>query len=417
MARAALSGFWQRVGERPRLDGLDERETAEVLLRVGCLTGWIGSARQIEGAQELALDLLSECADAFARRGDSEKYAEAQNGIALAYWRMAAFDEARIRLRTLLDGKPGASGEQTLSAILILSMVERSEGNPDEALGIHEKAAPLFQGDGVSAHFKGVFHHGYGLSHRKAGNTDEALIEYAAAAGFFEEAGETKWLAAIENNIGFLLYTLQSYNQALPHLLRAREHYVGIGDRRGASQVSETISRVFVEVGDYEEAEHAARSAVLTLREGDEKALLIEALTSHGTALARLGRRREAHAAFGEAEQEALNYVGRKEAGAVVKRMIEELIAPLCLDAGLPLEDPVNLLEKRIIKSALVASDRSMKEVALRLGVEYDTLRYIINERHPELRGDRSPVTPRRRGLSKRNRSRIKKISDGRKKG
>jgi hypothetical protein len=44
-ARAAMSEFWQRIGERPQVDGLDERARAEVLLRTGALSGWIGSSR------------------------------------------------------------------------------------------------------------------------------------------------------------------------------------------------------------------------------------------------------------------------------------------------------------------------------------------------------------------------------------
>jgi hypothetical protein len=37
------------VGERPVLDELDEATAAEVLLRAGTLTGWLGSTKQIEG--------------------------------------------------------------------------------------------------------------------------------------------------------------------------------------------------------------------------------------------------------------------------------------------------------------------------------------------------------------------------------
>jgi hypothetical protein len=48
-AREAMGELWSRVGERPVLDGLDEATAAEVLLRAGVLTGWIGSTKQIEG--------------------------------------------------------------------------------------------------------------------------------------------------------------------------------------------------------------------------------------------------------------------------------------------------------------------------------------------------------------------------------
>ena len=38
-ARQILSDFWQRVGERPKLVGLDVAARADVLLRSGTLTG------------------------------------------------------------------------------------------------------------------------------------------------------------------------------------------------------------------------------------------------------------------------------------------------------------------------------------------------------------------------------------------
>jgi len=56
-ARLALGDSWQRVGERPKVNGLTEIARAELLLRAGSLTARIGSAHQIEGALEIAKDL------------------------------------------------------------------------------------------------------------------------------------------------------------------------------------------------------------------------------------------------------------------------------------------------------------------------------------------------------------------------
>jgi len=50
-ARQALSGLWTLIGERPSLKGLTAETQAELLLRVGTLTGYLGSAQQIGGAQ------------------------------------------------------------------------------------------------------------------------------------------------------------------------------------------------------------------------------------------------------------------------------------------------------------------------------------------------------------------------------
>jgi hypothetical protein len=42
------------MNEQPQVAGLDPHTQAEVLLRVGVLWGWVGSTRQVEGAQERA---------------------------------------------------------------------------------------------------------------------------------------------------------------------------------------------------------------------------------------------------------------------------------------------------------------------------------------------------------------------------
>jgi len=94
-ARLVLSEFWQRIGDRPKLDGLDESTRAELLLRVGTLTGWLGSASQIPGAQEIAKDLISEAGDLFDRLGLRAKVAETRVDLGLCYWREGALDEAR----------------------------------------------------------------------------------------------------------------------------------------------------------------------------------------------------------------------------------------------------------------------------------------------------------------------------------
>src|SRR5216684_2077904 len=56
----AMAELWSRVGERPDVEGLEQGTAARVLLRAGVLTGWIGTVRQISGAQETAKNLISE---------------------------------------------------------------------------------------------------------------------------------------------------------------------------------------------------------------------------------------------------------------------------------------------------------------------------------------------------------------------
>ncbi len=38
-AHGAMGDLWQRIGERPHLDGFDQHTAAEILLRAGALSG------------------------------------------------------------------------------------------------------------------------------------------------------------------------------------------------------------------------------------------------------------------------------------------------------------------------------------------------------------------------------------------
>src|SRR6185295_3874856 len=95
-ARLVLGEFWEDVGHRPKLDGLEVNVRADMLLLVGALSGWLGSARQTPGAQEFAKDLISESSAIFEGLGLTEKLAESRVELGICYWRLGALDEARI---------------------------------------------------------------------------------------------------------------------------------------------------------------------------------------------------------------------------------------------------------------------------------------------------------------------------------
>src|SRR5205085_9979060 len=95
-ARDALAELWQGVGQRPKLEGLTTLTAAELLLRAGSLSGWLGSAQQIEKAQEAAKDLISESITSFQSLGNPVRAAAAQSELGYCYWREGAYDEARV---------------------------------------------------------------------------------------------------------------------------------------------------------------------------------------------------------------------------------------------------------------------------------------------------------------------------------
>jgi tetratricopeptide (TPR) repeat protein len=330
-ARRAMGDLWQHVGERPNLEGLGDGARAEVLLRAGALSGFIGSSGQIAGAQEFAKNLIGESAEFFRAAGEIEREAESLSELGYCYWREGAHDEARIMLHESLARLAPESNEERAQTLLRLAIVESSATRYNDALRVLTQAAPLFDQSANDAK-RGTFHmelavalDALALAERREDYTDRALVEYAAASYHFERAGHARYRAAAENNYAYLLLKRGDYTGAHEHLDTARRIFVNLKDRTHAAQVDETRARVLVAEGRLGEAEAAARSAVRALGAGGEQALLAEALTAHGEALARLGRKDEARAVLRRAAETAERAGNLEGAGLAALTTLERL--------------------------------------------------------------------------------------------
>jgi tetratricopeptide (TPR) repeat protein len=337
-ARAAMAELWQRVGEHPQLKGLEPRTSAEVLLRAGSLTGWIGSSRQIEGAQEIAKDLISESASIFEALQETEKAAEAYVDLAICYWREGAFDEARVTLREVLNRLTDKESEQRARALLNSALVDIFSKRFNDALHTLTEAAPYFEENSNHA-AKGRFHgqlalvlRNLGTSEQREDYTDQALVEYAAASYHFEQAGQTRFRAGVENNLGYLFSVKGKLAQAHEHLDRAHLLFSSLKDIVHTAQVDDTRARVLLAQKRNLEAEKISRAAVRILEKGDEQSLLAEALTTHGVALARLGRYEEARLMLERAIEAGFQAGDNEGAGVAALTIIEELSERLNAD-------------------------------------------------------------------------------------
>lgn len=330
-ARHVLEGFWQRVGERPAVGGLDDEIRAEVLLRTGTLTGWIGSAQQISGAQAIAKDLISESAGLFEKLGLAERVAEARIDLGICYWREGALDEARVTLQDVLSQLGDRKTEQRLRAVLNAAIVEKVSVRYRDALRIHTDAAPLFAESGNHA-LRGKFHNEFatvlkniGLAERREDYIDRALVEYAAASFHFEEAGHQRFLGVVENNLGFLYVHLGRFEDAHQHLGRARSAAVALKDHGLVAQFDDSRAKAFLGEGRYTEAETIARASVRSLEQGGEQSLLAGVLITLGTSLARLDRNEESLAALLRGSETAEQAGDQETAGIAFLTIVEEL--------------------------------------------------------------------------------------------
>ncbi|HEY0077923.1 MAG TPA: tetratricopeptide repeat protein [Pyrinomonadaceae bacterium] len=446
-AREALGGLWQGVGERPHVEGLEQSTAAEVLLRVGVLTGWLGSIHEIKDAQERAKNLISESARLFESQ---KKILESETELAFCYWREGGYDEARVILRDVLS-QLKTDSELKAKAILRSAIVEWSSLYYSNALCILSDAAPLFEKinnptikGGYFDALAGVLVN-LGASEHREDYTDRAFVEYAAASFHFEQAGHKRYLANVENNLGFLYFKVGKFTEAHKHLDYARRILTSLKDSGTVAQVDETRARVFIAQEKYSHAESVARSAVRILEKGGRQSLLAEALTTHGVALARLSYHEQArftlyravevahvsgavntagHAALAIIE-ELSGHLSADEMQAVYQRAYQWLLASQeshtlqrllkaanrvlsayggaqgtlsKLEAGTKgtLKDVMLKYEKEILRQALRAANGSVTRAADLLGIHYQSLVYALKNRHRDLVLERSPAKPRK---------------------
>jgi tetratricopeptide (TPR) repeat protein len=454
-AAETLSPFWSGICNRPITKGLTQEAKAELLLRSGTLTGWLGSANQIAGAQEKAKDLISESAELFEKLTLPEKVAEARVDLSICYWREGALDEARVTLRLVLDSFQGSESEQRLRALLNSAMVERTATREQDALQICTGAAPLFQASSNDA-LKGKFHNTFGnvlkdlgIAKNREDYIDRALVEFAAASYHFEQAGHTRFLGRVENNVGYLFATIGRFAEAHEHLTQSRVLLNSVGDHGGAAGAEDTRAQTFLLQGKYDEAERLARRAVHALRQGGEQAVLAEALTTHGRALARLKQANVAKAALDQALDISQTVGNPDRGGLAAITAIEELSDYLSVDVlhdyyrtaetllsnsqnlsfktrlgecarrvlalvlanaattetvpplqpGFSLDSEVLRYEGNLIRRALEESGGSVTRAARLLGVTHQGLAFILNGRHSDLLSIRTPVKRRRRSI------------------
>jgi tetratricopeptide (TPR) repeat protein len=265
---------------------------------------------------------------------------------------------------------------------------------------------------------------------------------------YLANAGHTRYLARVENNIGFILLQLGRTIEALIHLDKARVIFVSLKDSGSVAQVNETRARVFLVEKRFANAESAIFAAIRTFEKGEDSSLLAEALTTEGSIFARSGKHDSARETFNRASEVAAAAGDSHLAAGAQLRMIEELgsILPgaellatyrkadqyvgdhanqselqalqLCGDIvldkleelhnaeeellGGTLEEEISHFEARLIARALEQENGSVTRAAHELGLTHQGLSKILDGRHSPLAGARRPKRNRRKSIMRR---------------
>jgi signal transduction histidine kinase/CheY-like chemotaxis protein len=321
---------WWNLSEWPRHHGLSNEAAAELLLTAGTLSGWIASTRQVHGDQEWAQALLNGAIALFEQVDKGSRAAEGRIELAACYYREGLFDLSRATLRSALQSLSEDERELKVVALIRLASVERHAARLHDALNVLHETSAIAAAAG--AWIQGRLHSEFATTLKELGVAenqieyfDRALVHYQEAFLQFEKIGNLRFVAAIENNHGYLLLTLGRLDQARVHLQRARELFKDLGDSVGCAQVDETLAQLYLASHQPRLAERSVRLAVDTLETTGENALLAEALTTQGLVLCRLGRRHEAKPALERARRVAERCGDYEGAGKSLLILIEEM--------------------------------------------------------------------------------------------
>jgi tetratricopeptide (TPR) repeat protein len=442
-AKDELGELWAGIGEPPQSD-FEPRLRAEVLLQCGTLSGWLGSAKQLD-VQEKAKDLLTEALNIFQTFNIKPKVSETQYELSRCYFRAGSFDDARVVLNEAMKGLE--DGELQAKILIRQATIEIWVGRYYEALEILKKAQEHFESYGDA--IKGRWHGQMALVLRRlatqANRTDyfdRAIVEYTAAIYHYELAQHERYCATNLNNLAFLLYKLDRCPEAHEHLERSREILERLNDTGFLAQVEETRARVLIAEERYEEALKVIHGVIEAFVRSGEQALLADALTIKATAQARRRDGERSLDSFRRAINVAENAGALSNAGRAAMAMIEEhgagrlsdveiywayrnadrwlattqdaedigrlracarvvtrrLYGPE-LDEYFTLPETVLRYEGRFIEQALREEGGSVTRAARRLGMSHQSLGAVIKTRHQSLRDKRSPEVKRRKSI------------------
>src|SRR5262249_11123554 len=204
-------------------------------------------------------------------------------------------------LRACLDELTDREPDLKASALIRLAVVERRAGRLHDSVRYLEAAEKFIHTVGPSAAGR---YHGesattlkeLGLAEGRSDYLERAVVSYQASLDCFKLLNNRRFVAVTENNHGFLLLSLNRFDEAETHLICARKLFEEFSDELKRAQVDETLSRLYQASDRYELAQLSIAQSVNTLENSGEDGLLAEALTTQGLILCQLGKRYEAKA-------------------------------------------------------------------------------------------------------------------------
>ena len=326
-ARLILGRWWPKT-TWPPLNELDPHTAADLLFTLGNLIGYLSMTGRIDKGQRHAESYLSGSIALLEQLGRKALSAEARIELARCYYREGLFDEARETLALALADLPADQTELRSQCLVLYGAVDRDSGRLRDSLARLEEATSIETGQLVT----GRWHLEMATTLKELARS-ESKDEYYSKAGYhfqralyeFEAIGSHRISAATENNLGYLLLSLDLYRESEAHLLHALELFNCFSDHVRAAQVNETLTHLYLAMRDFPRAQQSIDKAVTRLERSDGEAMLAEALITKGIVACRQNRSTEGKKSFESAHRVAERCGDSEGAGRALLTMFEEM--------------------------------------------------------------------------------------------
>ena len=325
----ALQNWWT-IGQWPELDQLTAYSAADLLFTAGTLADCMASTGQFAMGHKHSEALLNGSLALCDLLGLKTRASEVRAELGACYYRQGFFDLARSTLQQSLDTLSNQHQDLKSLCLFRLAVVDRHAGRLQDSLDRLRETAEAVNSAGPW--IRGRYHQEFGTTQRDLAAADgrpayfeRALENFKRALYEFEAVGNHRYVAAVLNNIGFVLLALDRLSESETYLYRARSLFSKFGDQVRCSQVDETLAQLYLAEGRFESADERIVRALSVLEKADEEALLAEALITQGRVLIRLDRPSEAKAAFDGAHRIAERRGHYEGAGLALLVMLEEL--------------------------------------------------------------------------------------------
>lgn len=321
---------WSTPGKWPKLNTLNPYTAADLLFTLGTLSAWMAATNQVMHGHKQAEILLSGSIAMFEQLGATTCSVEARVELARCFFRQGLFDIARVTLADAAAELSDDEFELRDSCLALWAAVERDSGRYKDALKLLRQAinAAEMRGNVDSVrcyHELAVTLKDFFISERIDVLADEAKICFEKALYVCEAVGNHRVAAAVQNNLGFLLFNLGLFEESETCLLHSKRMFVCLSDVIREALVNETLSRLYIETKQYDQARQVVEQAIQTLERTDGEGYLAEALRTAGIVAARQERHTDAKRNFEAAYKVAERCRDEDGAGRALLLMFEEI--------------------------------------------------------------------------------------------